>query len=242
MNDFDIIIKKILKELDYADPQIIELDQGISLNIYISKSKTVTQYYVVSTCDNDYFKNTDFAELQKLIYKKIKELLEQEPAVDKNTSWLIGIECKDTYEDIMNKILIVEENPYYFKKMLCPYLTKEVSNFSEEVKKCSNLIEYLRKEIRKVSRFTDFYYGKGNDIAYDFLLRLLIKLPAIELQIKKEDDLRNLSYDIEQIIQENALNEMYKFLKDNIELKINMIDDNINSLHDLYYRKEKKDE
>ncbi|OBR92675.1 hypothetical protein CLRAG_23810 [Clostridium ragsdalei P11] len=240
MNKFEMIIREILIELGYTKPKKIDLNADISINIYKSENKTETQYYVVSTCNQKYFENADFDELQILVYKGIKELIVQEPAVDKNTSWIIGIECKDNYDNIMNKILSIEENPYYFKKMLCPYLTKEVSEFSDEIKCCSNYIEYMMQETKKVSRFAAFHDGK--DSAYDLLMRLLIKLPIIKLKIEKENDLRSLADDIKLAVQEKGLNEIYEFLKEDIEKKTNMIDDNINDLHDLYYREDEKNE
>ena len=240
MKKFKVIICKILKELGYRDAQKISIDDDMDLMVFKNNHGEETQYYVVSSCNKQYFQNMYWEELQNKIYMEIKKLLEKEPAVDKNTSWLISVECDGNYEDIMSKILQIEENPYYFKKMVCPYLQDEVNGFLRETVNCREYIGFIQKEILKVNRFVDFY--NRQDIVYDFFSRLLIKIPNIELPVSREQKLRNLSDEIKMIIEDDGLQDIHEFLLDNIEEKTSMIDNDINTLYELYYGKDSENE
>ncbi len=235
MKKFEVIINNLLKEMGYGEPHSILSNEYISICVFKNEDIEKTQYYVVSECNNIYFQGIDFEELQEDIYKGIKELFVQEPEIEKNTSWLIGVDCEDGYEDLMEKILSIEENPYYFKKMVCPYTQKEVEGFMNEIEDDVDYIGYIQQEVAKVNRFADFHEDK--DSVYSFLSRLLIKIPSIELPIIKEKEIGILSNDIDKAIQENDLEEIHRFLRDNIDEKINMLDDNVNALHDLYFKK-----
>lgn len=240
MNKFEIIVSKILSELGYGGAREIMSEENISLKLYKNENAAETQYYIISVCDEKYFKNVDFYDLQKEVYRGIKNLVDRDPAIDKNTSWLMGVESNDDSENIMSKILLVEENPYYFKKMICPYSSEEVSAFLKEINDCSTYIDYMQQEVGKVNRFEDFHDRK--DKAYDFLSRLMIKLPVIVLQIKKEKELSILSDDLERDMREKGLEDIYNFLRENIDGKTSMIDDDINALHDLYYQEDMNNE
>lgn len=234
MSEFGTIISNLLKEMGYEEPKSIPSNDNISICVFKNGDIKKAQYYVVSECNNEYFQSINFENFQEEIYEDIKKLFEQEPEIEKNTSWLIGVNCKDGYEDLMGKILSIEENPYYFKKTVCPYSQKEVEGFMNEIGECVACMRYIQQESVKVNRFSDFHDGK--DSVYSFLSRLLIKIPSIELPIDKEKKIRVLSNDIDKVIQENDLQKIHRFLKDNIDDKINMIDDDINALHDLYFK------
>lgn len=240
MKKFEDIIDKLLKELGYGNAQMVLEKEEIFSWVYINKNIENAQYYIVSVCKSQYLQSVDFEGLQEEIYKGAKELLRGEPAVEKNTSWLIGVEYEDNYENLMGKILIIEENPYCFKKMVCPYSLAEVDSFWSEISTCKSYIGYMQQEILKVNRFVNFHEGEDN--VYGFLSRLLIKIPSIYIPIEKEKELRVLSNDIEKTIKEESLTEIYRFLKENIDEKTSMIEDDINSLHDLYYGKDTDNE
>jgi len=239
MNRFKIITSNILKELGYCKVQEISRNGNISLSMFMCESKDKFQCYVVSICNKEFFQTINFEELQKDIYQEIKNTIVQKPEFEKNISWLLGVECENDYEDLIGKILLVEENPYYFKKTVCPYLLKEVEEFLDEIKDNNSYIDYIQKEIVKVNRFTNFRNSK--DDVYNFISRLLIKIPSIELQTVKGRKLCVLHDQINRNIQENELEDIYSFLKENTDKKINLIDDEIDTLYNLYNGKGEKE-
>lgn len=233
MNEFEKIICKLLNELGYEVVQKLSLNQDISAYLYKKENIEQTQYYVVSTSEFKVFDDVNFNELQKDVYDEIKELLTQAPAVDKNTSWLICINSQSTQYNF-SKILSMEENPYYFKKTICLYSREEVSELLSELEEQVNYLSYLQQEVTKVTRFTEFY--EGNDKVYGFITKLYIKLPVIQVPIIKQQKLVDLSKEIEKDICNMELEDIHKFLKENIEEKTNMIEEDINALHDMYYQ------
>lgn len=126
MNKFGTIISKLLVEMGYGESQSISCIEDISICVFKDEDIEKAQYYIVSECDNKCFRSINFEELQEVIYKSIREMFVHEPEIEKNTSWLIGVDCENGYEDLIEKILLIEENPYYFKKMVCPYSQEEV--------------------------------------------------------------------------------------------------------------------
>lgn len=158
LKKFKNIADKILEELGYGNSKEIILDRKeVSVWGYIKPNTENSLYYIVSTCKEQDFYNIDFEELQAEIFKGIKGLFAQETGIEKNTTWLIGVECEKDYENLMEKILAIEENPYYFKKMVCPYLQIEIKEFLKEIGSCQNYISYMQKQIVKVNRFVDFH-------------------------------------------------------------------------------------
>ena len=173
LTKFKNIADKILEELGYGNSKEIILDRKeASVWGYINQNTENSLYYIVSTCKEQDFYNIDFEELQAEIFKGIKGLFAQETGIEKNTTWLIGVECEKDYENLMEKILAIEENPYYFKKMVCPYLQIEINEFLKEIGSCQNYISYMQKQIVKVNRFVDFH--EKNDMGYNFISKLLI--------------------------------------------------------------------
>ena len=242
LTKFKNIADKILEELGYGNSKEIILDRKeASVWGYINQNTENSLYYIVSTCKEQDFYNIDFEELQAEIFKGIKGLFAQETGIEKNTTWLIGVECEKDYENLMEKILAIEENPYYFKKMVCPYLQIEINEFLKEIGSCQNYILYMQKQIVKVNRFVDFH--EKNDMGYNFISKLLIKIPSIKLPTEKEKKASTLSEDIEDEIKNEKLQKIYEFLlQGDINEKINMVDDKIDDLHELYYGKAADDE
>lgn len=240
MQQLEPIICKILEELGYGEKQIIVLEDEISIVLYKNIGGEETQYYIISECDEEYLKKEDFKTLQRDIYKKITEIIEQEPEMEKNTSWLIGIKCQNDYTTILKEILAIEEDVYYFKKMVFPYSESELEEVLKELGDNGQYIKYIEKEVIRVDRFEAFCSGK--DSSYGFFSRLLIKIPNIKLQINNDKKIDLLSSDIEQEIKIQGLDYTYNFLKNNMVDKIKEVDEEIEGLKKLYYGKEKINE
>lgn len=214
MNEFEKIICRILKELEYESVGEISIGQGISACLYKKEELNETQYYIVSTSKEEALIQKDFNDLQNEIYNNIKNLLEDPLEVDKNTSWLIGIEKEPGKEVEYSNLLKMEENPYYFKKTACPFSMAEVNGLLQELSDKNSYLDYMQQEITKVTRFTDFWEDKEE--VYGFIARLFIKLPIIKVPIKKGDKLPNLSSDIGQELSILGLDKLYQLLKEEI--------------------------
>lgn len=233
MNKFETIVCKLLSELGYEGVQKKILTNEIELLMFINNNTKLTQYYIITLCEKNVFKKTDFEQMQMNIYTILLEQNKKEPSIEKNTSWLIGIKCEDGYGDLMEKILNIEENPYYFKKMVLPYGDEEVVGLMNESNNCEQLILFLQQEILKVNRFEAFYEKK--DKVYDFISKLFIKIPSIELLISKEKQLLNLSSVIQEEIKREELLDIYDVIKRDFTEKEILNDEDINKLCEVLY-------
>ena len=232
MNTFTDIIHEVLMDLEYE----LLLKNVHNTKLYKSKRLLEEQYYLISDYTQNDFAQIEVQSIQQAIYTQLKDSQYNMPAMAKNTSWLIGIEGDSKYENIKNKILDTEENPYFFKKMVCPYNKDEIEKFMLSKNKPGNMISYIQDIVRNTSRFNEFYEGK--DYVYGFAARLMIKLPIIEIKIGGEKEMGNLSKIIEKCAAETNISDMYQFLLNDIDEKISMIEtDDIAKLCDLYYEK-----
>lgn len=240
MNEFKKMVKKILKELGFCEYYEFSENEDISMTLYKNETSKEIQYYIVSNCKSKYFENLDIIKEQSSIYNLIKENIYGDPAFDKNTSWIIGLETDKDFNEIEQKILSVEEDPYCFKKMVFTYSSEEILGIQKELTGSTDIISYMQKELSSVKRFNDFY--NKDDIVYGFISRLLIKLPIIKIKVERNQNIGNLKQEIESEIEMLKLSKMYIFLQDDIDNKTKMIDTDINEFHKLYLGKVENDE
>lgn len=232
MNTFTDIIHEVLTDFEYKHL----LKNVNNASLYKSKRSLEEQYYLISDYKQNDFAKIEVQSVQQAIYTQLQISKYNTLAMAKNTSWLIGLEVDSKYENIKNKILDTEEDPYFFKKMVCPYNKDEIEEFISLKNKSENIISYIQDIVSNISRFNKFHEGK--DCVYDFAARLMIKLPIIEIKIDREKKMNNLSKIIEKCVAGTNISDMYQFLLNDIDEKINMIETNdIAKLRDLYYGK-----
>lgn len=240
MNEFERIISRILGELGYEDAHRISLTEEIELLMFINNNSELIQHYVVSNCDEKAFREIDFEKIQMDIYGILLEQNRREPSIEKNTSWLIGVRCDKSYEDMMETILNIEENPYYFKKMVLPYQAEETKGLIDEWNSDKEFIAFLQKQVLMTNRFEKFYEKKDN--VYSFISKLFIKVPSIELLISREKQLEDLAATIQEEIEKEHLLEIYEVTKSEFAEKGILEEDDINALCEKFYGEEKVDE
>ena len=151
----------VIYQTDSKDSEIILGNSKIKL--YTANNK----FYFLSEYNDDY----------NIIEDSIKgsQLEEQKP----NNSYLILFyKIEEFNEQISKKIIKLEENEFFYKKYIFYYTQEEFESFKEwfDLKKFNSLSEIL--ELSECD-------PKSESLYMNFLLRLIIKIPFLNVRFKK---------------------------------------------------------
>lgn len=154
----------VIRYMDNNDTEIWLNEPGIKL-YYNNK------YYFLSEYCNDY----------DIIEKKLKNnsIVRNHKEIRPNNSYLILFhEIKSFNEEISKRIITLEENEFFYKKYVFYYSKEEFASFTDWY---NNLAEKDLSYILKNEKCPP----NSNELYIQFLLRLIIKVPFLELEFKK---------------------------------------------------------
>lgn len=213
----DVFIKKLFEELAYEHALFSFVDKEDQLidDSILFKNVFKNNYYLLLFINN-------VAELKLILDKQaryfflLKEFFSNLQEVDKNTSMIIFLRTTElNYES-----LILEEDPYYFKKYILPYTSKQFRSFSEEY---SNQFDelgiknVLDEIISDVDLFDEFKLNPEELSVFNFVSKLFVKIPILTLPIDIDKDVYQLK---ESIIRSLKKNEKLFTIKQKIDFQI----------------------
>lgn len=121
-----------------------------------------------------------FFEKQSRYVKLLKDNI-KDKEVDKNSTLLICLKSDSLplNPDIYKEILKIEEDPYYFRKLVLPYTQEQVSHLDntdefEEIIKSPTKFEEFKEECKTRNL---------SNSQYEIISQLYIKLPFLKLPI-----------------------------------------------------------
>ncbi|TBX72051.1 hypothetical protein E0M25_24505 [Bacillus mycoides] len=135
--------------------------------------------------------------------------------MEKNFSLLVCLNCNKEIDLEMQKdIYEIEENPYDFKKYVLVYSDEQVQMLNKELLSPEYRmlipVEGIKNVLNKILldnvRFYNFK-NHMNDIVYDLITKIFIKLPFLSTEIGKEKQMGNLQEKIKNKLDEE-LNEL----------------------------------
>ena len=133
----------------------------------------------------EYFVIVELTDLNNVIkekqldYLKVLKTTIKDKEVDKNSTLLICFknESLPLRADVYKKILEIEEDPYYFRKLILPYTQQQL----EQIRDISNF-DSIIKEPRKFEEFKkECKSQKLTNSLYEIVSQLYIKLPFFKL-------------------------------------------------------------
>lgn len=145
---------------------------------------------------------TIFIDRQREIFSKLCHDMNVSD-FDKNVSALICVEESETVKPIPEReILITEENQYYFKKYVLAYNKENVKKLYAEAQG-NDILQYIMKICFDSKRFDKFVEKK--DATYQFILKLLVKLPMIRVDLPSIDEPIMLADLIENKVKDESI-------------------------------------
>jgi len=238
-------LKTLLGELNYENDSFSVVDKEDKLidQSILFKNTVKSNYYLFLFINSISELNLVLDNQAKYFYL-LKEFFNELQQVDKNTSMIIFLPTTEVNYESM----LLEEDPYYFKKYILPYTPEQFNRFSKEY---SNQLEDSRVKnildqiISDVDLFDEFKSNPADESVFNFVSKLFVKIPVLKFPINMDKDVYNLD---ETII--NSLNKDDKLLsvKHKVDYQIyneqEMIDDDgnntkiIEALFDFYNDKE----
>lgn len=160
-----------------------------NFRFYGPNKGTHPQYLLILDIDlKELASVSEFLEMQSVLFQRLVEAIRR-PAFDKNVSLLILI-SKSAGEVLQQNlddfILQVEEDPYYFKKLVLVYDPESAKKLTEHYKSSSqNTYQYFYDHINAQNSFEAFV--EGNDPIYQLIAQLYIKLPFIPIPLEDQE-------------------------------------------------------
>jgi len=218
-NLFDELMERIFVESNFslAKTEYVEEDYDWSTSLYIAHKQQGDYFIYLNIPVNllSYVTNDIQIKLVSLI-KNDSEQFEQingdevkiSSSFDKNatliifTSHEVGID-----ENVMKQAILIEEDPYFFKKQVLSISNQElpiISSCFDEHK--SNYSHYVQNLISDTGRFNEFsdselFEMSEKGLEYSFVAKLYEKLPFLTLLVKKSDQ-ANLQQKIDNNLSE----------------------------------------
>lgn len=167
-------------------------------NLLFQKSGKKTYWLVVNESNLDSLTNN-----QSELFEDCKSAV-TDPALEKNISMLVLWKTEGDLElaTLKQKIMMVEEDPYFFKKYVLYYSDEELTSLKEAVGD-SPLSSFLNENIKSQSVFTKY---KGDPLSHEFeplIYRISMKVPFIDIDIGLSDGLDSLWESNKSKIQSN---------------------------------------
>ncbi|MCP2229416.1 hypothetical protein OKW12_004874 [Pseudomonas silensiensis] len=160
-----------------------ECDKG---TIYTLSEEQKKSFWLVVTAEN-----TDvILEQQSRYFDRCKESI-SDPALEKNLSLLILHRTNNLLDSTLKqKILEIEENPYFFKKTVLYFTQNELDSLLTI--STSIDMDFLGSKISSKTVFTAYKDNLNNESWQSLLYRLAIKIPFIKLNLGFADSLEDL--------------------------------------------------
>jgi hypothetical protein len=234
MNDFfDELIETIFIASEYSVAKIKYVEEGYawSTSVYIAHKPQGDYFIYLNVPENllSYVTNDIQIKLASLI-KSGSEQFDQinggqmkiSSSFDKNAILIIITSHEETVkEKVMKQAIMIEEDPYFFKKQVLSITTKAIPIITrcfEEHK--GNYIHYAQHLISDTRRFNEFTSSdllgmSDKGFEYFFVAKLYEKLPFLTLLVK-ESNKDNLQQQIDKKLSEDQQLQCDDLLKLNI--------------------------
>ncbi|MHC5225439.1 ABC-three component system middle component 1 [Ignatzschineria sp. LJL83] len=149
-----------------------------------------TDYWLVKYIDTNLIIND---EIQSHWLTECKNIT-NDPALDKNINLLIVFKCEDVSHELMDKINLIEEDSYFFRKRVLFYTASELLGLLSIIEKYDFLTVF-----NQLITDTDIFleYKKGSNW-HELLYRIIIKLPIIEVKNTETVNLDSLAEKIQK--------------------------------------------
>lgn len=167
-------------------------DSDSDLSIFFRYKKIGNE---LSNQSSEYFLIYNTGSLEQwgtiLARQTIITLQKNDPAFMKNSSLIILYEDSRDISYFEQEVILVEEDPNYFKKYVLYYTKKEFELLSQEILENNNNKNILEKILELSKNESEFNnYLEKKSIGYHlFLWRILIKIPIIPLKIIRKNQL-----------------------------------------------------
>jgi hypothetical protein len=199
------IINNLLHQIGLANR---ELNIGV---LHFFEDENKYSYWLVTETDN----LEEIIEKQSEYFSLAKEVANNE-WFDKNVCMII-LHKVESFDNIQNLVIEIEENPYLFKKQIILYKNTEVEKLNQTINSQEITIkDFIENKILDEETFKIHKKNINNNDYESLLYRLAHKIPFIKLCIIQENGLEALTVNNRQKIETGSFGELNNFIDQNI--------------------------
>lgn len=206
------ILDAVLKELDYEEKETFKFelteDKVFTVFPFVSKTYTSQVFLVIEVQYSDIgmVRNSQF--LSNLADAFCQQDIHS-GAMDRNTSLIITSLKSETAEldeeQIMEEIVKIEDDPYYFKKYVFSYTADEEKGAEEFFSKLAeegefSYISQIQNYLAEATNFMQYKSKPQADLLYKYFVELVTKVSTFPLKVVCSGELIN----IENLLDEKA--------------------------------------
>lgn len=229
------ILYEILNELNYSSEDnfsfsynMKETEQKYDVMPFVSVNHPSQVYLVVKICNSE-LANILSSNFLTALAKGFRKQSFHRSEMDKNTTLLLGCECKTNESvDHLSKVQI-EDDPYYFKKYVFSYSTLEEKRAEEYMQNLKNgsverfsFVKAVQSYLSNAETFLSYKTNHSNQPTYTYFSELATKMPVFPLQTAAVDEIKSvtafLSEELEGDTSKN-IDALDKFLELNLDFK-----------------------
>lgn len=167
---------------------------------------------------------SDILDNQAVMFESCKKAC-LNPAIDKNISMLVVWDTGGDIElpTLKDKIINIEENPYYFKKYVLYYSGQELQTFRKEMG-TEDIKDFIDANVCLSDIFKAYQSDAKKQSWQALLYRIIIKLPFLNVNIDSTQEIDSLSNNINHELDKKKLSDFNKLVFNSIS-DIKILDD-----------------
>lgn len=195
-----------------------------NLIIYGPDTGAQEQYLVaVNIRENTLEKLDSVLSVQGELYMELQKQMPS--AFDKNVSLLLCVKTDDkgtkkqleeNRQRLEQRILKLEEDPYYFKKLVLTYSDSEIGEIEELRNTGETMWELMQRRVGEASvksqkEEKDDKVNLNQEIGR-LIVHLYMKLPFLKLKLQSGDELENIKEEMQEEIKETAEKHIWNLI------------------------------
>lgn len=196
-----------------------------NLIIYGPDIGTQEQYLVAGNIRGNTLEKLDSVlSVQGELYMELQKQMPS--AFDKNVSLLLCVKTDDkgtkkqleeNRRRLEQRILKLEEDPYYFKKLVLTYSDSEIGEIEEELGDTGETMwELMQRRVGEASVKSQ-KEEKDDKVNLDqeigrLIVHLYMKLPFLKLKLQSGDELENIKEEMQEEIKETAEKHIWNLI------------------------------
>jgi hypothetical protein len=211
------MFKKIIHEaVNDAGFDLVHSNENT--DFFIKEKGEAERYLIVNILDQ----LLSVENIHELINASIPEAMHKQPAFKKNCDLILiyKVDFLSDFNLIEEKILEIEENPYYFKKYFFYY------SEAEEKLLLGKSYEDFKSQIKKMDEFDEYKKDPLKPSFHSLVTRVFIKFPFLEIP-KFSKSFQNLFDSVSEKVNAENLNRTYDLIA---KYETDSIDDVITEL------------
>lgn len=205
----DLIID-VLKELQFSIKDVFCVEYDFSNNkaqrievVFLVSNENDSQAFLVVGCDNDQLKEFAKGTFVEKIASEFRKNTFHKAEMDRNTSLIVACKYKEDDIDDTSKV-IIEDDPYYFKKYVFSYTDKDMNKANkwlQNKKGNRTTISAIQDYITNVRYYNSYVESSFSKPIYKVFSELVTKLHCFPMKVSETKRVKSVDSYLKQTLK-----------------------------------------